>query len=124
MMVAAVFLCSVVSVQAAPAANINASRAFEMVEKQEDLYILDVRTPQEFFQARLEGAKLIPISQLQGRVDELPKSRPILVYCAVGSRSGAVASYLARLGFDRVYNLYGGIYAWQLRRYPVLKGPG
>lgn len=124
LMTAAVLLATVASAQAGKATNINASRAFELVKKEKNLYILDVRTSQEFFQARLEDARLIPIDKLQGRVGELPEDRPILVYCAVGSRSGTVARYLARIGFDDVYNLYGGIYAWQLRRYPVLKGPG
>ena len=83
---------------------------------------LDVRTPGEFMQLRLDGAHLIPIDQLLRRIGELPKDRPILVYCAVGSRSSQVAGYLAQQGYSEVYNLYGGISAWQLRGYPVLQG--
>ncbi|NIQ08628.1 MAG: rhodanese-like domain-containing protein, partial [Gammaproteobacteria bacterium] len=71
---------------------------------------------------RLQGARLIPIDQLVARIGELPKDRPILVYCAVGSRSAQVVNYLARRGFSELYNLYGGIYSWAQKGYPILKG--
>jgi phage shock protein E len=70
----------------------------------------------------LEGARLIPIDQLTRRIAELPKDRPILVYCAVGSRSAQVVNYLARQGYPEIYNLDGGIFAWAQGGYPVLKG--
>jgi rhodanese-related sulfurtransferase len=56
------------------------------------------------------------------RLGELPMDRPILVYCAVGSRSAQVFNFLARRGYPEVYNLDGGIYAWAQRGYPVLQG--
>jgi len=103
--------------------NLNADQARALLLKRSEIFLLDVRTPGEFFQVRLEGARLIPIDQLQQRIAEVPKG-PVLVYCAVGSRSSAVANYLQQLGYSEVYNLYGGIWAWQLRGLPVLKGPG
>jgi rhodanese-related sulfurtransferase len=93
-----------------------------MLSSRNGLYLLDVRTPGEFQQARLEGASLIPISQLLRRLPEVPKDRPILVYCAVGSRSAQVVNYLARQGYPEVYNLYGGIYSWAQKGYPILQG--
>jgi len=102
--------------------NITAVQARELIEAQKDLYLLDVRTLQEYSEVRLEGATLVPIDQLLRRIAELPKDRPILVYCAVGSRSSQVVNYLAKVGYGPVYNLKGGIWAWQLRKYPVLKG--
>lgn len=102
--------------------NLNAVQARELLEKDQQVYLLDVRTFQEYQQVRLDGAQLIPIDQLLRRIAELPKDQPILVYCAVGSRSSQVVSYLARIGYGPVYNLSGGIWAWQLRGYPVLKG--
>ena len=104
--------------------NVNASQASKLVGEKANLLLLDVRTPQEYFQMRLEGAVLIPIDQFERRLREVPRDRPVLIYCAVGSRSSMVANYLARLGYPEVYNLKGGIYAWQMRRYPVLTGPG
>ena len=123
-----IFLLSIVPwlllpvlVAAATARNVAPDDAYNMVSKQDGLYLLDVRTPGEFQQARLEGAHLIPIDQLVNRLTELPKDRPILVYCAVGSRSAQVVNYLARHGYPEVYNLYGGIYSWAQKGYPILQ---
>ena len=93
-----------------------------MVRQRSDLYLLDVRTPGEYQQARLAGAQLIPIDQMMKRLAEVPKDRPILVYCAVGSRSSQVVNYLARQGYPEVYNLDGGIYSWAQNGYPILQG--
>ncbi len=103
--------------------NVNAEQARRLLQQRPEVFLLDVRTPGEYLQVRLAGARLIPIDQLQRRVTEIPKG-PVLIYCAVGSRSSAVADYLLRLGYPEVFNLYGGIWAWQLRGMPVLKGPG
>ena len=108
--------------EAAIARNVSPEEAYSMVVKHDSLYLLDVRTPGEFQQVRLEGASLIPIDQLLNRLPEVPKDRPILVYCAVGSRSAQVVNYLARQGYPEVYNLYGGIYSWAQKGYPVLQG--
>jgi len=93
-----------------------------MLQKNPQIILLDVRTPGEYRQVRLQGARLIPIDQLMQRLGELPKDRPILVYCTVGARSSQVLRYLAGQGYPEVYNLYGGLSAWQLRGLPVLKG--
>ena len=103
--------------------NLNADQAAQLLKERPEIFLLDVRTPGEYFQVRLAGARLIPIDQLEQRVAEVPKG-PVLVYCAVGSRSSAVADYLLRLGYPEVYNLYGGIWGWQFRGLPVFKGPG
>lgn len=104
------------------ARDISVIQANEMMQKNPHVFLLDVRTPGEYRQVRLEGARLIPIDQLLRRIDELPRDRPILVYCTVGARSSQVLRYLASQGYPEVYNLYGGISAWQLRGLPVLKG--
>ncbi|HEX9777421.1 MAG TPA: rhodanese-like domain-containing protein [Geopsychrobacteraceae bacterium] len=108
--------------QAAVAQDISAAQARDMLEKDTQVYLLDVRTFEEYSQVRLEGAALIPIDQLLRRIAEVPRDRPILVYCAVGSRSTQVGNYLAKSGYGPVYNLSGGIWAWQLRKFPVLEG--
>lgn len=104
------------------ARDITVTQASEMLQKNPQIILLDVRTPGEYRQVRLEGARLIPIDQLMQRLGELPRDRPILVYCTVGARSSQVLRYLAGQGYPEVYNLYGGISAWQLRGLPVLKG--
>ena len=112
-------LAGVTLAAAAVARNIAPADALSLVKARPNLYLLDVRTPQEFQQARIAGAQLIPIDQVMQRVGELPQNRPILVYCAVGSRSAQVFSFLARRGYTEVYNLDGGIYAWAAKGYPV-----
>ncbi|MBE0574326.1 MAG: rhodanese-like domain-containing protein [Desulfuromonadales bacterium] len=107
---------------AAIARNLTPQEAFSLVGQRSDLYVLDVRTPREYQQTRLEDARLIPIDQFVKRLGEVPKKRPVLVYCAVGSRSAQVVNYLARQGYSEIYNLYGGIYSWEQSGYPVLKG--
>lgn len=107
---------------AATARNIGPQEAAALMGRNQNVYLLDVRTPQEYEQFRLANAHLIPIDQVVRRLGEIPKNRPILVYCAVGSRSAQVFNFLAREGYGEVYNLEGGIYAWAQRGYPVLQG--
>ncbi|HIJ88865.1 MAG TPA: rhodanese-like domain-containing protein [Desulfuromonadales bacterium] len=83
------------------------------------VYLLDVRTPREYSQERLAGSVLIPISDLERRVTEVPKDRPILVYCAVGGRSQPVARFLARKGYKDVYEMSDGIEGWKRNGFPV-----
>lgn len=106
----------------AAARNLGAREAFALVGQRSDLFLLDVRTLGEYQQARLAGARLIPIDQMISRLAEVPKDRPILVYCAVGSRSSQVVNYLARQGYPELYNLDGGIYSWAQQGYPILQG--
>ncbi len=101
--------------------NLSAVKARELLQSQE-VFLLDVRTPQEYFEVRLVNATLIPIDQVVKRIGEIPKDKPILIYCAVGSRSSQVSSYLARNGYGPLYNLSGGIWGWQLRNFPVNQG--
>jgi rhodanese-related sulfurtransferase len=104
------------------ARSISPQDAAALIKERRNVYLLDVRTPGEYQQMRLADAHLIPIDQLTQRLAELPGDRPILVYCAVGSRSSQVFNFLARRGYSEVYNLDGGIYAWAQRGYPILKG--
>jgi rhodanese-related sulfurtransferase len=104
---------------AAISRNIHPREALTLLSQRQQVFLLDVRTVGEFRQGHLEGAHLIPIEQVGKRLAEIPRDRPVLVYCAVGSRSAQVYSYLARRGYPEVYNLDGGIYAWAAQGYPV-----
>jgi rhodanese-related sulfurtransferase len=66
--------------------------------------IIDVRTPQEFSQAHAKGSRNIPLDQLAGRISELERSKPIVVCCASGARSGMAKTVLERAGFSSVHN--------------------
>ncbi len=112
------------SVLAASVLNVDSRTAQKMLKENADVYLLDVRTPQEYFQARLAGAHLIPIDKFMARINEVPTDRPLIIYCAVGARSSQVAEYLVRKGYPEVYDLRGGIEAWaKLYKLPVLSGP-
>jgi adenylyltransferase/sulfurtransferase len=73
--------------------------------------ILDVREPWEHELCAIPGARLIPMDQLQWRVDELPPEQEVVVYCHHGQRSAAVVQWLRRQGIPAV-NLSGGIDGW------------
>lgn len=73
--------------------------------------LIDVRTPEEYAQARVPGARLIPLDQLEGRVDEVPKDGRVYVICALGGRSMAAATALNAAGWDTV-SVAGGTNGW------------
>lgn len=116
------FLLPIAGAHAAKVQSLSVGEAREMLQNNSQLFLLDVRTPEEYARARIEGGRLIPIDQLVARQGEIPADRPVLVYCAVGSRSSQAADYLAARRKQPVYNMFGGIWAWQLRGFPVLQG--
>ncbi|ADG87936.1 MBL fold metallo-hydrolase [Thermobispora bispora] len=75
--------------------------------------LLDVRNVGEVALGAIEGALTIPLAELPRRLDEVPADRPVVVYCASGSRSSTAASLLRRAGRERVSDLIGGYQAWQ-----------
>jgi hydroxyacylglutathione hydrolase len=75
--------------------------------------LLDVRAEPEWHEARIEGSLNIPLGQLLGRLDELPREQPVVVHCATGYRSSIAASLLRREGLAGIADLVGGINAWQ-----------
>jgi len=85
--------------------------------------VLDVREPEEWAQVHIPGATLIPLGQLAARVDEVPRDRPVLVYCRSGNRSQEGRDILLRAGFTRVTSLRGGIKAWAAAGLPTVSGP-
>ncbi|MES2155809.1 MAG: HesA/MoeB/ThiF family protein [bacterium] len=79
----------------------------------DDFFLLDVREVDENEEMAIAGGTLIPLGDLPRRLTELPKDRAIVVYCAVGGRSGRAASLLRDRGFNAM-NLRGGIRAWMM----------
>ena len=84
--------------------------------------LIDVRRPDEYEEYHVPGARLIPMAEIEGRLDEVPKET-VYVICAVGSRSRRVAAFLREQGFDAV-NVAGGSKAWAEGGFPVEVGPG
>lgn len=86
---------------------------------QDDVFVLDVRTPEEYQDGHLPGATLIPLDQLGARYGELPQNETILVYCRSGNRSLQAVYLLENAGFDRVHSLDRGINNWVQNGYEV-----
>lgn len=108
-----------------PVPGISAREAKELLDTTplDGVQLVDVRQPWEFERGRLPGARLLPLRQLMNDGDPpegLDPLKPTIVYCASGSRSQAAAQWLQGQGFSRVYNLNGGINAWQ---HPAARGP-
>lgn len=90
-----------------------------LLDKNKNVYLLDVRTAQEYSQGKLAGSILIPIGEFERRIREVPKNKTIVVYCAVGSRSKPVANFLAQQGYKEVYNMTDGIVGWYRNGFPI-----
>ena len=116
---AVLMVCMAWSLALAAAQDISSREARVLMEKNKDIFLLDVRTPQENSQARLPGTKLIPINEFERRINEVPRNKTILVYCAVGSRSKPVAEYLSKNGYKNVYNMSDGLVGWYRNGFPL-----
>ncbi|MCB1318541.1 MAG: hypothetical protein KDK27_21390, partial [Leptospiraceae bacterium] len=77
-----------------------------------DFIILDVREPHEYEISRLRNSKLIPLSELDSRLDELDREKEYVVHCKMGGRSARAVEFMRSQGFSHVKNLVGGINAW------------
>ncbi|HEU4464465.1 MAG TPA: rhodanese-like domain-containing protein [Gemmatimonadota bacterium] len=87
--------------------------------------VVDVRTEEEYAAGHLPGARRVQLDEIGAAIDagEFPASpeTPLLVYCRAGSRSAQAAALLSERGFQRVYDLEGGITAWGEAGQPVLR---
>ena len=93
--------------------NINAEEAKKIMDTESGYIILDVRTQEEYDEAHIPGAIVIPNTEIEARAEsELPdKDQMILVYCRSGRRSKLAADILAELGYTNIYE-FGGIIDW------------
>ncbi|WP_047986446.1 sulfurtransferase TusA family protein [Ornithinibacillus californiensis] len=83
----------------------------EAIESRKGL-ILDVREAAEYAFGHIEGAKSIPMGELESRLEELDKEKEIYVICRTGKRSDLAAQLLTKNGFSKVYNVLPGMTEW------------
>ena len=83
-----------------------------LVGHEGEVFLLDVREPDEHEELAIPGSVLIPLGSLQRRLSEVPRDRQVVVYCAVGGRSARATHFLRQNGVEAA-NLHGGIIAWQ-----------
>ncbi|HJO23228.1 MAG: molybdopterin-synthase adenylyltransferase MoeB [Myxococcota bacterium] len=105
------------AMQEVSAADVQAAR-----ERGDEFLLLDVREPSEWETARIEGAQLLPLGQLEARISELDdwRARRVVVHCHHGGRSANACGVLEAAGFRDVANLAGGIEAWSLTVDPAV----
>lgn len=95
----------------------------KQLKESKDPILVDVRTPGEYAQGHLANAVLIDIysDDFKSRVGKLDKSKPVFVYCKAGSRSSSAVGVFTEMGFKEIYDLSGGITAWQKASKPIEK---
>lgn len=89
----------------------------------EGAFLLDVRTAEEWNQAHVAGAVLIPLDELKSRLAEVPVDQDVLIICRSGNRSGQARDLLRAAGLKRTTSISGGINAWMAKGLPVVSGP-
>ena len=79
---------------------------------EESSYILDVRTPEEYREGHIPGARLLPVGELGRRYREVPQDKAVYIICRSGSRSATATVWLLKKGYGNVYNISGGMNRW------------
>lgn len=97
-----------------PITQCTAQHLQQRLQNGDDLLLLDVREPNEFAFAHIDGSVHIPLNQIPERVQELNKMQDIVVICHHGMRSQQACFFLEQYGFNQLYNLKGGIDAWSV----------
>src|SRR5215213_1354014 len=93
--------------------EITAIELKERMDVGDDIQLIDVRQPEEFAFAKIEGAKLIPLGELMSRISEIDPTRKTVFQCKSGVRSARAVEMLQQMGFQgNMKNLRGGITAW------------
>ncbi|BAS67231.1 rhodanese-like domain-containing protein [Bathymodiolus septemdierum thioautotrophic gill symbiont] len=98
--------------------EITATEATTLMDE-EGLIILDVREEKERKSGFIANDIHIPLAQVKNKLNEIDKTKKILVYCRSGARSAHVAGMLTRHEFEYVYSLKGGINAWKKANLPI-----
>lgn len=102
--------------------NLDSKSFNEIIQKEKDVLILDVRTPVEYREdGHISGSVLIPVQILPQYIKEIErfKDKKVLVYCRSGNRSVYASKILEQHGFKQVYNLKEGIIGWKKAGFPV-----
>jgi rhodanese-related sulfurtransferase len=100
----------VTAITAEVGVNVSVQQAADLRES--GALMLDVRTVEEWNEAHIPDASLIPLDQLEARVNEVPTGVPVVIYCRSGNRSQTALWILRNAGYTNVHNMLGGINAW------------
>jgi len=92
-------------------------------KRDQGVFILDVRTVEEWEEYHIPDSTLIPLDQLEMRVNEVPRGQEIVVVCRSGNRSQQGRDILKKAGFAEVTSMTGGLKEWAAQGYPTVTGP-
>jgi len=101
-------------------AEINVIQAAE--KRTAGAFILDIREQHEWNEVHIPDATLIPLGQLESRLNEIPRDQDIVVVCRSGNRSATGRDILLRAGFENVTSMAGGMNDWQAHGFPTIGG--
>lgn len=97
----------------------------ELYKNRDDYLVLDVREKEEFEVSHLADALFVGYKEFDySIIADIARDRPIVVYCSIGYRSEKIGEKLKNNGFSQVYNLYGSIFEWTNRGYPLVDNAG
>lgn len=118
-----IMIVSVGMMSAQTVKQLNSPEVNQLLKKTPKIVVLDVRTPEEFAQGHLKGAKNIDIRQpdFYSRVDKLDKNQTYLVYCRTNHRSGVAVEYMSQHGFQKLYQMMDGFPGWAGNNLPAEK---
>jgi rhodanese-related sulfurtransferase len=97
--------------------TVSVDQAYQLY--QDGTAFLDVRTQQEWQEAHIPGATLLPLSQLESSYSSLPQDQDIVIYCRSGNRSAEAAKFLMQQGYTNVSSMEGGLNDWIAAGYEV-----
>ena len=100
--------------------DVSVNAAWDLIQNEPEMVILDVRTPTEYEDAHIEGAINIPVEEIVDRLNELSANDVILVYCRTGNRSGTAVGIMEENGFSKIYHMHEGISTWISEGLPVV----
>ena len=90
----------------------------QLNEHYSNYYLIDTRKKEEYDLSHLKGAQLVYYKAKDKELKQIPKGKPVVVYCSIGVRSELLGERLQQMGYQ-VYNLYGGLFEWANRNLPV-----
>lgn len=106
------------------ASRLSAAQATRLLNNHDDAVVIDIRRPEEFAAGHIRGALNLPLAGFQAAIDglEADKAAPLVVVCNSGNTSLKAVRMLRRQGYTQVYDLEGGMQAWQEANLPMARG--
>jgi len=123
----ALIVVGAISAMTPPATEVGIAREVSVSEaatlRDQGAFMLDVRESEEWNAGHIPDATLIPLGELESRLDELPRDRQIVVVCRSGNRSATGRDILLDAGFEDVTSMGGGMNSWVSQGLPTVTGP-